>query len=218
MRHTRHGVPVFLALAVHLCGLPSVTAATAIDGQEPAAEYVLEIDGKARPVALNKEFRVPVNAGNARMKLSLRPLRTFNKSGVRFQYPTQYTFEADTSDPTVTHWAVSGNNSILMLHRFEKVEASAALQAVTSELVSQFGKSNVKVNAVSMVLDRRKVAGKRLNVMLAGQKVVQEVFAFSNRESTFVLIVQDTTQDNGKETPETTRLKKLLAASLRFNG
>jgi hypothetical protein len=69
-----------------------------------------------------------------------------------------------------------------------------------------------------MTLGMRKVGGQRLNVVLAGQKLVQEVFAFSNSKSTFVLIVQDTPQDNGKQTVETTQLKKLLTTSLRIIG
>jgi hypothetical protein len=218
MRDTRHCSQALCLLAVSLCSMTSVIASPAADREEPAAEYVLEVNGKARPVALNKEFRVPVRAGSARMKLSLKPLRTFNKSGVRFQYPTQYSFEADNSDPNVTIWTISGNNSALMLNRFAKVESSTALQAVVAEITAGYGQSNVKTTPTAMTLGMRKVGGQRLNVVLAGQKLVQEVFAFSNSKSTFVLIVQDTPQDNGKQTVETTQLKKLLTTSLRIIG
>jgi hypothetical protein len=137
---------------------------------------------------------------------------------VRFQYPTQYSFEADNSDPNVTIWTISGNNSALMLNRFAKVESSTALQAVVAEITAGYGQSNVKTTPTAMTLGMRKVGGQRLNVVLAGQKLVQEVFAFSNSKSTFVLIVQDTPQDNGKQTVETTQLKKLLTTSLRIIG
>lgn len=185
------------------------------DKQEPPAEYVLEVNGKSLPVSTGKSFEVDVDAGKARMKLSIKPYRTFNKVGVQFQYPVGYSFEADNTDPNVTIWSMSGNSSLLMLQKFAKVSSIFMLNQLASGLAAEYERKNVKISPTSILLGGRKTPGKRLFITVAGQKLVQEVFAFSTSTSTFALIVQDSPTESGKETPEVKRLKQLLATSFK---
>jgi hypothetical protein len=202
--------------------LPSLLACSALpalaapnDKSEPVTEYTLLVNGSKLPLTIGNEVASKVAGQQIRFKLSRQPFRQFNKSGVRFQYPVNYGFEADDSQQGVMVWTLTGGNSILMLHRFAKLPAASLSSEIVGEMTRQFGAKNVVVSPLTLFLKGRKVPGKRLNISLAGQKLVQDVFAFSTPKNSFVLVLQDL-PDNGKPSAESTKLKVLLTQSLKW--
>ncbi|RYG72835.1 hypothetical protein EON80_03815 [bacterium] len=202
--------------------LPSLLLATALpvlaepnDKAEPAAEYTLQVNGNKLPLTLGNEVASKVAGQLIRFKLTRQPFREFNKSGVQFQYPVNYGFEVDDSDPSVTVWTVSGGDSILMLNRFSKMPLPELSSDIIGEITKQFGAKNVVVTPLTLYLKGRNIAGKRLNITLAGQKLVQDIFAFGTAKNSFVLVIQDV-PTNGKPSAENTKLKVLLTQSLKW--
>lgn len=185
------------------------------DKSEPAATYTLQVDGKKLPLTLGNEVASNIAGQQIRFKLSRQPFRQFNKSGVQFQYPVEYGFEADDSQPGVTVWTLTSGNSILMLHRFSKLPVPKLGADMVSEITKQFGDKNVDASPMTLFLKGRKVPGKRLNISLAGQKLVQDIYAFSTTKNSFVLVLQDV-PEKGKPSAESTKLKVLLTQSLRW--
>ena len=190
-------------------------AAPQADGLEPPAQYVLQINGKPTPLSLDKEISLNTKTGRTRFLLSRGATRRFDKSGVKFDYPTDYGFEADLSDSKIAIWTLSGRSSTLMLQRFPLVGPALLRDQMTRELTRQYGAKNVVVRPASLFLGGREVEGKRLHVSLARQRLVQEVFAFSNPKYAFVLMIQDAPQ-GGKESAETRSLKTMLTSSTLF--
>lgn len=182
---------------------------------EPPAQYELQINGKPVSLTLEKEMWVGMKAGPTRVKLVRSPLRQFDKNGVRFQYPVDYTFEADVSNPNVLIWTLSGTNSALMVQQFSKAPANILIDGVTSEAIKLYGRNNVRISSSSMAIGSRQIKGKRLNVTLAKQKLMQEFYAFNNSQNSFVLMIQDSS-GKGWQTQEVRRLKNLLYSSLRW--
>jgi hypothetical protein len=86
---------------------------------------------------------------------------------------------------------------------------------LVEEFTSGYDESEVEVKEASISLGKRGLAGKRLDVFVAGERLRQEIFTFRNGERVFALMVQDTPDDT-KETEETRRVKELLASSFEF--
>ena len=185
------------------------------DKTEPPAQYVLTINGKPLPITLDREVSAPVAGGAARFKLSRGALRGFDKSGVRFSYPVGFSFEADTSEPGVVIWSMSGGDTTLMLQKFSKLPLAVLEKSFVGVMIQQYGRKNVVSSPTSVVLGGRKIAGQRLDISLAQKKLVQEIFTFSTAKNSFILIVQDA-PDAGKPSALTTQLKALLAQNFRF--
>lgn len=190
-------------------------AAPQDDALEPPAQYVLQINGKPTPIALDKEFSLDSKAGRTRFLLSRGKARRFDKSGVKFDYPSDYGFEADLSDPKVAIWTLSGRSSLLMLQRLPLAGPALLREQMVKELVRQYGSKNVVVRPASLFVGGRDIEGKRLRVSLAKQTLVQEIFAFSNQKYAFVMLLQDA-PESGKETAETKDLKAMLTNSALF--
>lgn len=185
------------------------------DKAEPEAQYELQINGKPYPFTLEKEMWVGMKPGPTRLKLVRSPLRQFDKRGVSFQYPVDYTFEADDSDPNVLIWTLSGTNTLLMVQQFARIPLPTLTNAVTSEAINLYGHNNVRLSPVTLAAGTRKLQGKRLSVTLAKQKLTQEFYAFSTPKNSFLLVVQDS---SGKDWPtdQFRRLKNLLFTSLHW--
>ncbi len=185
------------------------------DALEPPAQYELQINGKATPMLLDKEISLDTKAMRSRFLLSRGATRRFEKSGVKFDYPVDYSFEADLSDPKIAIWTLSGNNSLLMLQRFPLSGPALLREGMVRELTAGYGKKNVVVKPATLFFGGRQIEGKRLFVTLAKQRLAQEVFAFSNQKYAFVLMIQDAPQ-GGKESAETRVLKGILSGSSSY--
>jgi hypothetical protein len=196
--------------------VPDVAATPVPDVKaEPEAQYELQINNKPVALTLEKEMWVGMKAGPTRVKLVRSPLRLFDKSGVRFQYPVDYTFEADDSDPNVLIWTLSGTNSAIMVQQFGKVTAPTLINAVIGEAIKLYGRGNVKLSPVTFDLGSRKLQGKRLNVTLAKQKLMQEFYSFGTAKNSFIFMIQDSS-GKGWQTQEVRHLKNLLYSSLQW--
>lgn len=207
-------IPLSGLLALALA--PTAVCVAAPDDKiEPPAQYTLQMGDKTVALTLGKEVETEGVAGQTRLKLSRQPLREFNKSGVRLRYPVDYTFEADLTTPNVAVWTMSGASSSVMLQRFPLAPAATLRKTMTDGLVEEYGRKNVTVVPTTLLVNGRKIAGDQLKVVLANQRLVQEVFTFSTAKNSFVLVIQDT-PDKNAATAEFKRLKTLVGESLRF--
>jgi hypothetical protein len=185
------------------------------DKSEPAAQYLLQVNGVKLPMTLGPEVASKVAGQQIRFKLSRQPFRQFDKSGVKFQYPASYVFEADDSEPGLLVWTLTGGNSVVILQRFPKEPLPKLSADFNAEMVKQFGARNVVTTPYTMYLKGRKLAGRRLSIGLVGQKFTQDIFAFSTAKNSFILVIQDV-PENGKTSVESTRLKVLIGQSLKW--
>jgi hypothetical protein len=185
---------------------------------EPPLEFTLEIDGKpvAVPIHLDKPFNPIVNGKKVSMTLSVKPHRLFRHSGVTFQYPQYYVFEADADEGDAPIWTFSGNDNVLILARYPKGDDADHLKSAVDSAVAQYGKPRVKQSDCTLTLDDRKLDGKRLDVRLAEVAIRQELYAFTADRYSFVLIVQDTPEENKQPTEETAAAIKMLEESFKI--
>lgn len=178
---------------------------------EPPAEYILNINGKPVSLALDKEIRARVGNRSTRLKLSRKPTRVFDKAGVRFSYPVGFVFQADTSDPELLIWKMTGSDSLIMLQKYEPMFESLVMSIVVHEVTKDFGRQNVRVVPTTLTLRGRKLQGKKL---LIKDSPTQEFFTFSNESATFLLVIQDNLSLENKPTTEAAKVRNLLTSTL----
>lgn len=207
-----------LALFSLFLTLPALAApviAPQDDASEPPAQYELQINGKAVPMTLGKEISLDRKAGRTRYLLVRGATRRFDKSGLKFDYPADYNFEADLRDPEIAVWTLGGRSALLTIQRFPLAGPALLRERMARELTALYGSKNVKIKPAALLLGGRGVEGKKLLISLAKQSLSQEIFAFSGYKYAWVLIVQDL-PTQGRETDEARELKALLARSGSF--
>lgn len=217
MKNIRSVTNLLMLGALVLAPVLAAPAVAAPAADEPPYEYVLTIDGQPVEVQENKTIKVTIAGREVEVKLAPRPYRVFHKAGVTFQFPRSYSFQSDLSNPQISIWTMNGNDVMVMVQHFGDVPVAAVLPIMVQEMVKQYGPKNVKDTATTITLDGRAVAGRRLAVTLAGQNLVQEVYAATGKQGAFVLVVQDAPSAPGKATDEVQRVKKQLAETFRFD-
>jgi len=215
MSHRHHGVLGAVFAAVVCSSYAVLIADTAQKNEaEPPMSFELVIDGNATPVELDKPVKVTVHGKETTIRLAAKPTRLFRKAGISFDYPRHMAFEYDDSTPGLRIWSLDGNNTVLMLLKYDMpIKPANALNLMVSQLVGQYGRSNSKVSASSIELGDSKLSGKRITASIAGEKLHQDLYAFGDEEGPWLLMVQDMPDELGKVTKETQQTIDLLQSS-----
>jgi hypothetical protein len=191
------------------------------ESSEPPLELILETGGKRLDVELNKPFEIAVDHTTLTARLLAKSYRVFDHAGVRFRYPRAYAFEfeRDGKELEFTTWTLSGNTNRIMLHRFLKYSDHQSFRRkLINSLVQMYQKDNVRLIDTSIALGGQQLKGTRLDIMLVGVRLWQDVFSFSSNEAALVLVIQDSPGDDGHQSQETQEAMQLLAESFRFPG
>ncbi len=183
------------------------------EGREPPQLLVLQVEGREIAVQLDKPFAAVIGGNEVKMMLTARPHRLFEAGGVRFKYPRRFTFEYE-KDEDVTTWVFEGPSTTLMLMRFEKEDPKALLKRMADEF-GQIG-PNTKRSDTKLAVGERVFAGRRLDLRVAGVQLRQDLFAFDAGGATYLLMVQDSLTDDGKQTAETRAVLELLGKTLEL--
>lgn len=182
-------------------------------------EYTLELDGKSVDVRAGEATTLEVGGKKVRAKVTAKPDKLFRGGGVSFRIPREYSLESDAEPDGTESWMLDGNNGVVHLARFRNAAAPKHVIRDTVEaLTGQYGKANIKTSNASLNLGGRAHGGTRLNVQIVGQNLVQDVFAFEAGGVTFVLMVQETPQEDGSSEPELRRVRELLATTFRIDA
>lgn len=204
-----------LLLAVSpVCGVFAARCQAAqTDASEPPAAYVLEINGKSTDVKLGQPFQVKAGSGQLKMKLTMKPNRVFDKAGVKFEYPANYSFSADL-DPEDTNWTIDHAHGGLQLHKFPRTWEALVLSTFVQEFEKEHSGKAAKC-AAALRLGNRQLKGQRL--LYARDDEKYEFFAFSNAQTTFLLFFYDVSAVGGKDSSSLRQLKQVLSSSIKFN-
>ncbi len=186
------------------------------EDREPSQIFTLEVGGKARPIELDKPVELD-GTGKLSVTLRLAPYRVFRHAGLSFQYPQEYSFEADLKEPGVSNWNLSGNDHKVMVFRYQgRKDHEALLQELQKEVTGAYGAENVKSGETEVALGKRTLKGRRLDIKLVGTALSQRLFSFRAGADSLLLILQDSPAENGRATSEAARCEAFLKDSFRF--
>ena len=198
-----------LVMAVACATVCSVLRAD--DTTEPPLSYILEVDGQK--FLLNADKTVILKGKFDNPKVTLRPSETrrFEHEGIAFDYPANFTFEADLDEPGIRTWTMSGNNVTLMLFDFEEAVKPAELIASTAETLN----TDVdRMDPVTLKLGSLNSEGHTAQLKVGEVALTYTVVALpSNEGKSRLFIVQDLPKDDGQPSDEKTAILGTLEKS-----
>ena len=188
-------------------------------GAEPPAvteEYTLEIDGKSVDVRDGETATVEVAGKKVRAKITPKPDKLFRAGAVSFRVPKQFSLETEAQPDGTTLWTLDGDNGVIILVRFPAAtQPGDVIKTTVDALTTQYGKENAKVSPASIQLGGRSHQGTRVTATAVGETITQDNFAWRAGGTTYLLMVQETPQEDGSSPAEVRRVRQLLAETFR---
>lgn len=208
MRHQL--LALSLAISASLFGSQD-TASPAI---QPSLKLDLVIEGKSYEATTSATVIADIHGKKIAILIKERPTKTFHYSGVLFEFQKDHVYEFQALD-NIDMWTLSGNNNKIMAF-LPKAESKTVMDNMIKTLIQKYGKNNTKISKCEQEFGGTKVIGQRLLVNLAEVKLLQEVYLITNANHEIIILLQDTLQDDGNETAETSGVRKLLELTFSF--
>lgn len=162
------------------------------NNSEPKATFEVTVNGKKYNVSENEDLKLDTLL-KPTISIKLSDYKKFKSSAISFDYPRHlsYTFEQDYAYKS---WTLSGNSLVVLV--FE-MDVNTPLTSLVSEMIKKFGKKNCVVEDFEKELGHKMCTGKKINVTLAGQKLVLECFELKlNDFKSHFIYFQDLIENN----------------------
>jgi len=173
----------------------------------------LTVDGQTHSVAVDTPTTLAINGKDVVISLAAKPYRELTAAGATLQYPQHMAYEYEPGDGATTY-TMDGNNAVLMLqHYHEEIDPIDAVNFYVEGVSGIFGRANTQVGDATLQLMGKQIKGKR--IVLAGNLIVQDIFAVSGPEGTLGIMIQDTPDEAGQVTAETKAMTQMLSESFR---
>ena len=138
---------------------------------------------------------------------------TFDFEALKFDFPKHLSNEYEHGEGYKT-WTLDGNNFVIMYFIFD-VEVDS--DVFIKEMVDKFGKKNCTLSDRRTRLGKIDLAGKRINITLAGVKITFDIFSLNTNDGkTHYLAFQDTKGDDGSESQEGLEALDLLNKTIEL--
>lgn len=187
---------------IALAGFVLLAVTPAVD-EEPARLYVLKVDGQPVGIQLNEPVKVRINGRETTLALEVEPYRLFNKYGVRFQFPQDFTYDFDDSDPGLMIWGMEKSSSMLMLQKYDlAVTADYMMTLLMASFKAEYRGLKVTESPTEFIGKKARLKGARLVVEMGSVEIIQDVFVFRTKQGLFCLMLQDSKFKLGPNTDE----------------
>ena len=186
----------------------------------PAAlplEFILEIDGQGIPMATGTPVKLTIAGKEVVARLVQKPDRLFKTPGLSFRIPSQHAYEFDDSSPGMKQWTFDGNDNVVIVTGTDVgIEAGELIKSTVDGIVSKFGRKNSKQEKSELTLGGKKYPSVRLRITLAGQRLQYQIASLASGKFTFLIMVQDSLNDDGSESDEAKSVLQLLDKTLKL--
>ncbi|MCB1049247.1 MAG: hypothetical protein KDC71_01520 [Acidobacteria bacterium] len=181
------------------------------DGLEPPLQFVLQVDGQNHPIVVGEPSQIKGTFSNPTILLKAASLRHFPYGGVEFDYPANFSWEAeiDGSDRT---WTLSGNDFKII---YFVMSEALTLDEYVEAIREQFGDDKIQVTFKERAMGSLTVKGQRLKATLAGIPFFMEVYLLPTQKGTRLLVFQDFPGEGTQSSPEGDKTFKMFSASFK---
>ncbi|MFN7733552.1 MAG: hypothetical protein ACK5OB_16770 [Pirellula sp.] len=171
------------------------------ESTEPPLKYTLKVGDQSIDINEGETARLEGVFTNPEVTLTTQPFREFTYQGISFRYPSKFVFEADLDDANYKNWTLSGNDFKIM---YFVLNARLTTSDFAKSMMGKFGLENCELaNAPQMKFGDKSLSGTTLNVTLAGNKLVIDIYGVSsNGKQTKLLVLQDDLDDSGNRSTE----------------
>jgi hypothetical protein len=181
--------------------------------KEPALKFLLKIDNEFHDVSLDSDHDLIISGKPHRVRIELNPVRNFEKAGISFNFDAKRHFSYEALSPLVDHWSLDGDSSVIMVQNYKvKIEKADIIESFEG----QYRKMKAKTlrSKIKLQYDNKNINGVRLLIKMGKIKLEQQLFFFNKPNTSRVLILQDTFNDDNSNTEEFVKMRKLIQASL----
>ena len=180
----------------------------------PPAIYILNVNGKEYSVNEGEDLKIDGNLNNPTVTVRTADYRKFDNGTISFNYKSNATYQFEETSGNKT-WTFNGSDDVVFL--FE-MGVKVKIEAIVEQVISQFGKKNCRVETASKKIGDKMVSGKKINVTLAGQKLVQEYYDLDLSDSkTHILAFQNLKKDDGSMSKDGVEEADLVASTIKLD-
>lgn len=205
---------IFAACLAALVAAP--TFADDSEALEPPQLYELKIGDQSVPIQEGKPVDLTGSFTNPQIELVPRPTRLFVRRGIQFEYPRQFTFEADLKSPFSKSWTLSGNDLKLMVFA---MTVPVTPRQFGDNVMGTLGKDHCEITEpqAELVLGMERLKGVKFIASVAEQHISFEIYDLPKAGRTSrLLTIQDNPDENGDRSAEGRAGMELLQKSFKL--
>lgn len=209
-------IPSRLTVAIVLFGVCAPLVA-ADEKQEPVMKYTLEVDGKPHEIKPGVPLQIDGALNKPTLLLKAAETRTFTYGGVEFQYPSNFTWEADLEEPNCKSWTMSGNDFKIMYFAFseEELPSQAFLTSMAGNFKNQADDPAKSIRPVKRNLGGKEYEGHQLVISVGGANIHTEAYAIKSPKGGRMMVFQDGLPDEKNISAEGIRTLELLEKTFK---
>ena len=199
------------AIAI-LCGLLAPHSSTADETKEPPLKLTLFVNGKPYPVEFGQQQKLTGQFKNPTIVVRAAETRRFSYGGISFEYPANFTWEAEIEGKAYRCWTISGNDSKIM---YFALASKVTPELWANSMAKKFGVKNTAVKPVSRKVGKTTLKGKRVTATVGATEIVQDAFTIPAPANQWrLLVLQDVVPEITPKLEEPKRVLDLLSKSL----
>lgn len=202
--------------AALLLGLGAVSLATTEETSEPPLRIQLELAGFEHELLLGEDFKIELDGKTYHGHIGSVARRRFEAHGVRFEYPSNFTWECDTGDG-MTSYFLDGPSTALVVNVFEQeIDLEEYREALALGFAEELDPLDIELSQIRLRLGGETYKGTRLDVITADMKFHYDFVAFTKEDVTLVLDIQSLLDEEGEVGGDCVEALELLAETFEL--
>lgn len=182
--------------------------------REPPQRFKLVVGETEHQIEPGREIQLQIGTETVPVKLLVDPLRYLNSGGLSFPYPSSFGFESE-QNASASLVTLDGNSVVLSVLRFPT--EGVGHREVADMTAQQYGDAVATISPVKLILGGKEYEGTRVDATILDTKLRQDFVAFSTVGSSRLLTIQDSLGEDGRESEEMTRVRKLLEREFKVD-
>lgn len=159
------------------------------------AGFEVKVGGKTYPVSLEQPLKVTTPKGETvELVVTRKKAISYNKAGLAFQYPSEMKLTEATEEGVTTITLESPSSPLAIIQLYPaSVEAKDVLEALASGVGEGFAERGGQIKALpapKRAVSGAERQGKAFEVVLAGEQLKIELFAWKEKGKTRGLMLQ----------------------------
>ena len=207
---------MLLACLSHITS--SAVAGDDDERKEPPLQFTVFVGEKKIRLAEGGSGELLGTFVNPKVSIEIDPYRTFPYEGIRFEYPRTFNFEAESQEPDVKFWTLSGNN-LKIFYRTSTEEVTPLMFA--ESLILNLGRTKAEIidqNATAN-FGKNKFAGVVVRIPIGPRTILYRIYSLPKRNNRSRLLgFQDTVGANDTPSPEYDVEMKVFSRSLTIDS